>query len=123
MIFRNLIASRAAIFASLQRSITSSFDIDKFGIARAELAEFSAYEPGIAFLVEEFLPFVIGRPPAGAAVIPTGDRCIDSGSKRNAIHTVPILDNALKHRKRETFVQKHQASRSGALSQPAMRAG
>ena len=102
----------AAVAASLQHSIISGFDIDEFGIARAELAEFSAYGSGIAFLVEEFLPLVIGRPPASAAIVPAGDPRIDSRSKRDAVHTRLIPDNALKHRKRETFVQMRHASRS-----------
>jgi len=53
--------------------------------ARAEAAQFIAYWPGIAFLVEDLLPVVIGRPSAVAAVIPAGDPCISSGSKRNAV--------------------------------------
>ena len=59
-----------------------SFDIDEFSVAWAELAQFSAYRAGIAFLLEEMLPLVIGRPPALAAVIPGSDSRIDSGSKR-----------------------------------------
>jgi hypothetical protein len=113
----------AAVAAGLQRSIIGGFDIDEIGIARAELTKFSADGSGIAFLVEEFLPLVIGRPPASTAIVPAGNPFIDSGSQRNAEHTVLILDNALKHRKRETFVQKHHASRSGTLSQPAALAG
>ena len=109
--------------AGLQCSIISGFNIDEFGIARAELAEFSAYGAGLAFLFEEFLPLVIGRPPASAAVVPAGDPRIDSRSKRNAVHTGLIPDNALTDRKRETFVQKHHASLSGALSPPGTRPG
>jgi hypothetical protein len=60
------------------------FDVYDFGIARAEAAQSMAYWSGIAFLVEDLLPFVIGRPSAVAAVIPAGDPC-GSGSKCNAV--------------------------------------
>ena len=43
-----------------------------------------AYRSGIAFLFEDLLPVAIGRPPAATAVIPAGDPCIGSRSKRNA---------------------------------------
>jgi hypothetical protein len=36
------------------------FDVYDFGVARAEVAQFMAYWSGIAFLVEELLPIVIG---------------------------------------------------------------
>jgi hypothetical protein len=36
------------------------FDIDDFGNARAELAQFLAYRPCLALLVEELPPLVIG---------------------------------------------------------------
>jgi hypothetical protein len=78
----------------------NGFDIDEFGIARAELAQFSAYRSGIAFLVEEILPLGIGRPPAVAPVIPAGDPRIDSGSKRNAVHICEMQVNTLKYSKR-----------------------
>jgi len=61
------------------------FDVDDFGIARAEDAQFIAYGSGIAFLGEELLPFVVGRPPAVAAVVPTGDPRASSASKCNAV--------------------------------------
>src|SRR5215831_17055219 len=44
-----------------------------------------AYWSGIAFIVEDLLPVVIGRPTATAAVVPAGDACIGSGPKRNAV--------------------------------------
>ena len=71
------------------------FDIDEFSVAWAELAQFSAYRAGIAFLLEEMLPLVIGRPPALAAVIPACDPRIDSGSKRNAVHFLLMPENTL----------------------------
>ena len=55
----------------------SGFDIYEFGIARTELAQLSTYGAGIAFLAEELAALVVRRPPAGTAVIPAGDRCID----------------------------------------------
>ena len=48
-----LSTSWAAIAArAVGRNVLSGFDIDEFGIARAELAQFSAYQSGIALLVE-----------------------------------------------------------------------
>jgi len=61
------------------------FDVDDFGIPRAEAAQPTAYGSRIMPFVEELLPLVIGRPPATAAVIPAGDRAIGSGSKCDAI--------------------------------------
>jgi hypothetical protein len=44
-----------------------------------------AYWSGIAFVVEDLLPVLIGRPATVAAVVPAGDPCIGSGSKCNAV--------------------------------------
>jgi len=41
-------------------------DFDDVGVARAEIAQFIAYWFGVASLLEEPLPFVIGRPSAVA---------------------------------------------------------
>ena len=81
---------RAGVARSISRRIERRvvllcFDVDDFGIARTAVAQFIAYWSGIAFLVEELLPLVIGRPPAVATVIPAGDPRIGSGSKCNAI--------------------------------------
>ena len=81
----------------------SGFDIDEFGIARAELAQFLAYRSGIALFVEETLPLLIGRPPAVAAVIPACYSTIDSGSKRNAIHLLLMPENTLTFSKRDRW--------------------
>ena len=80
----------------MERNIINGFYIDEFGIAWAELAQFLAHRSGIALLVEEFLPLVIGRPPAIAAVKPAGDPRIDSGPKRNAVHLLLVPENTLK---------------------------
>jgi len=61
------------------------FDVDDFGIPRAEAAQPTAYGSRIMPFVEELLPLVIGRPKALAAVIPASNRAIGSGSKCNAI--------------------------------------
>ena len=50
-----------------------------------------AYWSGIASLVEDLLPVVIGRPPAVAAVVPAGDPGIGSGSKRDAVGHCALL--------------------------------
>jgi len=42
------------------RVILLCFDVYDFGMARAEVAQFMAYWSGIAFLVEELPPVVIG---------------------------------------------------------------
>jgi hypothetical protein len=49
------------------------FNIDKLGIARAQIAQVTAYWFGVAFLVEQLLALVVGRPSAVAPVIPAGD--------------------------------------------------
>jgi hypothetical protein len=62
------------------------FNIDNFGIARAEVAEFAAYSSGIVFAVEQFSLLVISRPLAVAAGVPTGDDpCIRPGAKCDAV--------------------------------------
>src|SRR5215470_4750778 len=96
-----------------ERNIASGFDIDEFGVARAEHTQFPADRSGIAFLVEEILPLVVGRPSAVAAVIPASDSSIVSGSKRNAVHTSLMPDNRLKFRKRKAFIQNQRPSRNG----------
>jgi hypothetical protein len=66
------------------------FNVDEFGLARAEAAQFAAYWSGIAFLAENLLPLVICRPPAVAPNIPAGYPCIGSGSNCNAVgHQAP----------------------------------
>ena len=49
------------------------FNVDKLGIARAEIAQVTAYWFGVAFLVEQLLALMVGRPSAVAPVIPAGD--------------------------------------------------
>jgi hypothetical protein len=62
------------------------FNIDNFGIARAEVAEFAAHSSGIVFAVEQFSLLVISRPLAVAAGVPTGDDpCIRPGAKCDAV--------------------------------------
>jgi hypothetical protein len=48
------------------------FNVDKLGIARAQIAQVAAYWFGVAFLVEQLLALVVGRPSAVAPVIPAG---------------------------------------------------
>jgi hypothetical protein len=67
------------------------FDVDDLGIARAEAAQFLAYRSGIAFVIEELLPPVVGRPPAVAAIIPAGNSRIGSGSKCDGIGHSALL--------------------------------
>jgi len=67
------------------------FDLDDFGIAWAEAAQFMAYRTGIVFLIEQLLPLVIGRPAAVGAVIPPGDPRIGSGSKCDAVRHCALL--------------------------------
>jgi hypothetical protein len=86
------------------------FDIDEFSVAWAELAQVSAYRAGIAFLLEEMLPLVIGGPPALAAVIPGSDSRIGSGSKRNAVHMCLMPGNILNYCKRDYLFQTHPSS-------------
>jgi hypothetical protein len=106
---------------AFERDIASGFDIDEFGVARAELTQFPAYRSGIAFVVEEILPLVIRRPPAVAAVIPASDSGIDSGSQRNAVHTSLMPDNQLKFGKRYAFIQNWRPPGNGARFRHADR--
>src|SRR6516225_12338000 len=73
-----------------RRIVQICFDVDDLGIARVKAAQLLAYWSGIAFLVEDLLPVVIGRPPAVAAVVPAGARCIGSGSERNTVRHCAI---------------------------------
>jgi hypothetical protein len=78
-----------------------------------------AHWSGIAFPVEKPLPFVIGRPSAGAAGIPASDPGIGFSSKCNAVghHTVssPLKGRGRAHpnvERRRTSIRPHRA-RSG----------
>jgi hypothetical protein len=42
------------------RVVLSNFDVDDFGIPRAQVVQFAAYSGGIVFVVEHLPPFVIG---------------------------------------------------------------
>src|SRR5215469_3738613 len=66
-------------------------NIDHFGIAWTQAAQFVAYRFRVALVVEKLLPRVISRPLAAAAVIPPGDRRISPGSKRDGIGHCALL--------------------------------
>ena len=85
-------AARIIAVASSGRNIGWLY-LYHVGIARPELAQFVTHWFGVAFLVEELLPLVIGRPPAVAPVIPARDSLVGSRSKRDAIgHCTPPFD-------------------------------
>jgi hypothetical protein len=68
------------------------FDVDDFGVARAQAAQFVAYGAGIVWIVEPLLALMIRRPEATPARIPAGDPRIGSGSKCDAVgimHSFP----------------------------------
>jgi hypothetical protein len=70
--------------------IPGDFDVDDFGVARAQPAQFTAYGTGIAWVVEPLLPVMISGPKAIPARIPAGDPRVGSGSKCNAVrHSFP----------------------------------
>jgi hypothetical protein len=68
-----------------RRIVELCFDVDDLGIARTKAAQFVAHWSGIALPVEDLPPVVIGRPPTAATVVPAGEPCVGSGSKRNAV--------------------------------------
>ena len=55
-------------------------NVDDFGVARAQAAQFMAYGAGIAWIVEPLLALMIRRPEATPAGIPAGDPRIGPGS-------------------------------------------
>jgi hypothetical protein len=61
------------------------FDVDDFGVARAQAAQFMAYGAGIVWIVEPLLARMISGPKATPAGIPAGDPRIGPGSKCNAV--------------------------------------
>jgi hypothetical protein len=61
------------------------FDIDDVGIARAQLAQLMSYWFSVAFVVEQLLTLLIGRPSAVAPVVPAGDILVGSSAQRDAI--------------------------------------
>jgi hypothetical protein len=60
-------------------------DVDHFGIARAEPAQFIAYQFRVGFLFEERLPCVVGTPPVVTAVIPAEGFRVGPGSKGDTV--------------------------------------
>jgi hypothetical protein len=56
------------------------FDVDDFGVARAQAAQFMAYGAGIVWIVEPLLARMISGPKASPAGIPAGDPRIGPGS-------------------------------------------
>jgi hypothetical protein len=78
-------ASRRPRYQIERKVVLRCFNVDEFCVARAKTAQFMAYGFGIAFIVKQFLPLVIGRPSTVVAHVPAGDPRIGSGSKCNAI--------------------------------------
>jgi hypothetical protein len=60
-------------------------DVDHFGIAWAEPAQFIAYQFRVGFLFEERLPCVVGTPPVVTAVIPAEGFRVGPGSKGDTV--------------------------------------
>jgi hypothetical protein len=70
--------------------VPGDFDVDDFGVARAQAAQFMAYGAGIVWIVEPLLARMISGPKATPAGIPAGDPRIGSGSKCDAVgHSFP----------------------------------
>ena len=66
------------------------FDVDDFGVARAQAAQFMAYGGGIVWIVEPLLARMISGPKATPAGIPASDPRMGPGSKCNAVrHSFP----------------------------------
>ena len=65
--------------------VPGDFDVDDFGVARAQAAQFMAYGAGIVWIVEPLLALMIRRSEATPAGIPAGDPRIGPGSKCNAV--------------------------------------
>jgi hypothetical protein len=60
-------------------------DVDHFGIARAEPAQFIAYQFRVGFLFKELPPCVVGTPPVVTAVIPAKGFRVGPGSKGDTV--------------------------------------
>jgi hypothetical protein len=71
------------------------FDVDDFGVARAQAAQFMAYGAGIPWVVEPLLPVMISGPKAIPARIPPGDPRIGSGPKCDAVGHYALLSSRL----------------------------
>ena len=70
--------------------VPGDFDVDDFGVARAQAPQFTAYGAGIVWIVEPLLARMISGPKATPAGIPAGDPRIGPGSKCNAVrHSFP----------------------------------
>jgi hypothetical protein len=67
------------------------FNIYHWRIAGPETAQLMAYGFRVAFFVEEFLSAVVGRPTLIAAVVPTGNPPVGSGSQCDAIAHCGLL--------------------------------
>src|SRR5580704_8986301 len=75
--------------------VPGDFDVDDFGVARAQAAQFTAYGTGIPWVVEALLPITISGPKAIPARIPAGDPRIGSGSKCDAVGHYALLSSRL----------------------------
>ena len=75
--------------------VPGDFDVDDFGVARAQAAQFMAYGAGIVWIVEPLLALMIRRPEATPARIPAGDPRIGSGSKCDAVGHYALLSSRL----------------------------
>jgi len=75
--------------------VPGDFDVDDFGVARAQAAQFTAYGTGIPWVVEPLLPVMISGPKAIPARIPAGDPRIGSGSKCDAVGHYALLSSRL----------------------------
>jgi hypothetical protein len=71
------------------------FDVDDFGVARAQAAQFMAYGAGVPWVVEPLLPVMISGPKAIPARIPPGDPRIGSGPKCDAVGHYALLSSRL----------------------------
>ena len=75
--------------------VPGDFDVDDFGVAWAQAAQFTAYGTGIPWVVEPLLPVMINGPKAIPARIPAGDPRIGSGSKCDAVGHYALLSSRL----------------------------
>ena len=73
--------------------VRRDLDIDDFGVARAQAAQFIAYGTGLVLVIEPLLARMVSRPRSISAGIPAGNPRISSGSKCDAVghYEVPVL--------------------------------
>jgi hypothetical protein len=99
--------------------VLRDFDVDDFGVARAQAAQFMAYGAGIVWIVEPLLARMISGPKATPAGIPAGDPRIGPGSKCDAVGHYALLSSRFRVREKPN-TEPSQSSASGPKKDTAL---